>query len=125
MTTPQLQLTKIEFEDITIKLPELLVFFRGKEIHASLTQLRILMIFLSDPYRRFTNAELVTMLQLANKPALATLINSVRSLLDQQYIVTIHAWGYAFAVERRYAEMNGILVWGVGRRKNQLVEENN
>lgn len=89
--------TSIEFHDIVIKFPELQVTFRGRQLHVSLAQLRLLMIFLSGPYLTFTSYELITKLQLTNKPALATLINSVRALLDQQYIVTVWGEGYAFA----------------------------
>jgi len=90
----------IIFEDIKVKLPELQVCFRGEEIHMTLTQLRLLMIFLSDPYGRFTNEELVWRSQLPSKPALKVLITNIRSLLDQKYIVTVHGFGYAFAQEK-------------------------
>lgn len=88
----------VRFDEITVRMPELQVCFRGKELHLTLTQLRLLMIFLSDPYGQFTNAELVRRIQLPSKPALNVLITNVRSLLDQKYIFTLHGFGYAFAI---------------------------
>ncbi len=87
----------IKFDAITVSLPELRVHIQGKEIYPTLTQLRLLMIFLFNPYGEFTGDELIRKLQLPSRPALNVLIANVRSLLDQKYIVTVHGFGYAFA----------------------------
>jgi Response regulators consisting of a CheY-like receiver domain and a winged-helix DNA-binding domain len=90
----------VRFEDLTVTLPELTVCFRGQEIHLTLTQLRLLLIFLSDPYGRFASQELIRRAQLTSKQYLNVLITDIRSLLDHKYIYTIHGVGYAFALER-------------------------
>ena len=90
----------VRFDEVTISLPDLRVWFQGEEIHLSLAQLRLLMVFLSDPYGRFTFDELIRRLQLTSKQSLAVLVNSVRGLLGQKYIFTMHGFGYAFAVEK-------------------------
>lgn len=90
----------IQFEEISIHLPELRVYFGAKELCVSLTQLRLLMLLLSDPYGRFTNDELIRRLQLPSRPSLNVLICNVRELLDQKYIVTLHGFGYAFTMEK-------------------------
>jgi DNA-binding response OmpR family regulator len=90
----------VRFGDVTVRMPELQVCFRGREIHLTLTQLRLLMIFLSDPFGRFSSAELVRRAQLPSKPALNVLITNLRALLDQEYIRTLHGFGYAFMVEK-------------------------
>ena len=91
---------KINFEDITVQLPELKVCFRGNAIHLTLTQLRLLLIFLSDPYGRFTNEELIRRMELFSKSHLNVVVTHLRKLLDQQYIFTMRGYGYAFAIER-------------------------
>ena len=90
----------IRFEDITILMPELKVRFRGNEIHLTLTELRLLMIFLSDPYGRFTNEELIRRMELFSKPHLNVIVTHLRKRLDQQYIFAVRGFGYAFALER-------------------------
>ena len=90
----------IQFEELSIRLPELRVHLRGKEINVTLTQLRLLTILVSDPYGHFTSEELIRRLQLPSRPALAVLITNVRELLGQKYIVTLHGFGYAFTVEK-------------------------
>lgn len=91
---------QLSFKDLQINVPELRVRFRGNELHLTLTQLRLLMIFLSDPYGRFTSQELVRRAQLPSKQALNVLINTLRTLLDQEYIRTLHGFGYAFTLEK-------------------------
>ena len=90
----------VSFGDLTIRVPELRVHLRERELNVSLAQLRLLMIFLSDPYGRFTSDELVRRLQLPSKQALNVLICGVRELLDQKYIFTVRGYGYAFALEK-------------------------
>jgi Response regulators consisting of a CheY-like receiver domain and a winged-helix DNA-binding domain len=89
----------INFEDVTVMMPELKVCFRGNDIHLSLTQLRLLMIFLSDPYGRFTSEELIRQMELFSKPHLNVVVTHLRKQLDQKYIFTVRGFGYAFALE--------------------------
>jgi DNA-binding response OmpR family regulator len=90
----------VKFEDITVQLPDLNVRFRGNEIHLSLTQLRLLMIFLSDPYGRFTSEELIRRMGFFSKPHLNIYITHLRKHFDQRYIFAVRGYGYAFALER-------------------------
>jgi len=90
----------ILFKDIKIKLPELRTWFDGREVYPSLQDLRLLMIFLSDPYKQFSGDELITLVDLPSKASLHTLVCRLRQLLDGKYIFAVRGWGYAFAKER-------------------------
>ena len=89
----------LRHEDLTIYLPDLRVCLREKELYVSISQLRLLMIFLSDPYGHFATSELIRRLRLPSKPALSVLICGLRELLEQKYIVTVRGFGYAFTVD--------------------------
>jgi hypothetical protein len=86
----------IEFEEIRIKLPELRVWYGDKELFPSLIQIRLLLIFLSNPYWEFGSQELVNKLQLSSHGALIAQIHRLRVMLDRKYIVTA-PYGYAFS----------------------------
>lgn len=86
--------------ELTVRLPDLRVYRRDKELCVSLAQLRLLMIFLSDPYGRFSTGELVRRLQLPSQPALSVLICNTRTLLEQKYIHTVRSYGYVFTLEK-------------------------
>ena len=91
----------IQFHEIKVQLPELRTWFRDAEMYPSLTELKLLMIFLSDPYHQFTYEELIRRLQLTSASALAVNVWKLRKMLDQRYIVTVHGCGYAFAEQRK------------------------
>jgi DNA-binding response OmpR family regulator len=90
----------VQFEDVSVIFPELMVRFRGNDIHLSLTELRLLLIFLSDPYGCFRTEELVRRLGINSRPQLNVLVNRIRVLLDQKYIHNRRGYGYAFAEEK-------------------------
>jgi hypothetical protein len=96
-------MNNIEFEEIRIKLPELRVWYGDKELFPSLIQIRLLLIFLSNPYWAFGSQELVNKLQLSSHGALIAQIHRLRVMLDRKYIVTA-LYGYAFSKESRSQE---------------------
>ena len=96
----------IEFQEIRIKVPEMRIWHGDTEVFPSLTELRLLMLFLSDPYKKFEPEELINRLQLTSRASLMTLIHHLRVRLNtctacrrkcKKYIVTVPGWGYAFA----------------------------
>jgi len=90
-------MNNVEFEDIKVRLPELRTWFHDKEVYPSLQELRLLLVFLSDPYHCFTNHELIDRIDLTSKNALHVLVKRLRSMLDQKYIFAMRGNGYAFA----------------------------
>jgi DNA-binding response OmpR family regulator len=92
-------MNSVEFEEIKIKLPELRTWLGEREIYPTLTELRLLMVLLSDPYYPFTSGELIRRLQLTGIASLSTTICHLRKRLFQKYVVTVHGCGYAFAAE--------------------------
>lgn len=90
-------MNNVEFEDIRIKMPELRMWFGDREIYPSLTEMRLLLILLSDPCGGFATEELVTRMGLTGKQSLHTLIANLRRKLDQKYIFAVRGWGYTFA----------------------------
>lgn len=87
----------IRFNDITISLLELRVWLGAKEIHCSLTDLRLLLIFVQDPYMSITAGELVRQTGQPDVKALYVAVCRLRRLLRQRYIVTHKQGGYSFA----------------------------
>src|SRR5512138_1005909 len=97
--------SSIEFEDLKIVLPELRVWFRNAEIYPSLRELRLLLVFLSDPHRTMSTKELIDRTDVMSLQALYTLIARVRVLLDQQYIFTVRGGiGYSFMEPTRVSD---------------------
>lgn len=90
----------IRFGNLTVSLPDLRVHACEKELYLTLTQLRLLLIFLSDPYGQFATSELIRRLQLPSKQSLIVLVCVLRERLDQRYIFTLQGYGYAFALEK-------------------------
>jgi len=90
-----------KFEDVEVRIPELQVLFCGKIIHVTLLELRLLMIFLEQPYKQISSDELIQRVDLTGPDALRTLISSVRSRLDQKYIHSCRGYGYAFTRQSR------------------------
>lgn len=96
------QLNTVEFDQVRVSLLELRVWLGEREIHFTLTELRLLLVFLVEPYRVISRAELVERAQLTNVGALHTLICRLRLLLGQRYIHTVRGKaGYAFAWQGR------------------------
>lgn len=91
----------IEFETIKVKMPELRIWCEDTELFPSLTELRLLLLFLSDPYKRFEPDELISRLQLTSRASLTTLVHNLRERLGHRYIVTVPGWGYTFAREKK------------------------
>lgn len=86
----------IHYGKLAITLPDLRVYLDGKEIHPSMQQMKLIMVFMYEPYRSFKPCELVERVDMTSESALRTLIVSVRRLLDDLYIVT-NKTGYSFA----------------------------
>lgn len=86
----------ITFEDITIKLPELRVYYKKVERHLTFAELRLLLILISDPLRIIPAEELLHRSKLTTKESLAKYVNSLRNILDQKYIYNARNFGYAF-----------------------------
>lgn len=92
----------IQFNNISVSLIELRVWVKDTEIHFTLSELRLLLVFLADPYRTISRDELIKRVDLMSISALHTLINRVRTLLDQQYIFTVRGGvGYSFTEPTR------------------------
>lgn len=91
------RISGFKFDDVEVTLPELRVIFRGTEVHFTLTEMRLLLIFLEHPHEMFSSDELIHRLRLTGPASLHTLINSVRNLLDQSYIHTCRSRGFTFA----------------------------
>jgi DNA-binding response OmpR family regulator len=87
---------EIQFEEIKVDLAEMRVWLDRAEISLSMQELRLLMVFLADPYRCYSNQELITSVRLTSLNSLHALVNRVRTRLGQKYIVTVRGWGYAF-----------------------------
>lgn len=94
-------MSNLEFEDIKIKLPELRTWFRDREIFPTLAELKLLMVLVSAPHERFSTDELVARLDLPSHQSLHVMIAHLREKLDQQYIITMRGYGYAFAKKER------------------------
>jgi DNA-binding response OmpR family regulator len=94
-------MSNVEFDDIKVELPELRTWLGEREIYPTLTELRLLMVLLSDPYYAFSAGELIRRLQLTGIASLSTTICHLRKRLCQKYIVTVHGCGYAFAQKGR------------------------
>jgi DNA-binding response OmpR family regulator len=92
--------TTIRFNDILVHLLQLRVWLGTKEVHFTQNELRVLLIFLQEPYRAISSDELVRRADLTNTSALWGLISRLRCLLDQHYIHTVNG-GYAFAQNGR------------------------
>jgi len=86
----------VTYEDLTIKLPDLRVYYKRVERHITFVELRILMILLAEPTVVITAEELVRRAGLTNKASLCKYISTLRSIFDQRYIHTIHGTGYSF-----------------------------
>ena len=93
-------MNNIVFEDVRIMMPDLRIWLGDQQIHPSLTELRLMLILLSDPYEAFTSGELIRRLQLPSRQALAVTVWKLRQRIEQRYIISVHGCGYAFA-ERR------------------------
>lgn len=90
----------IVFEEIKVKLPELRVWFDDREIYLSLSQLRLLMILLTDPQGVFTNDELVAMTDMMSRESLHQVVPKLRRALGGKYIVSVRGTGYSLTKER-------------------------
>ncbi len=86
----------IRFNDVTVSLLELRVWFREKELSLSLRELRLLVAFLEEPYQIISREELIRRVDLMSSAALQAMICRLRSAFDHQYIVTHHELGYSF-----------------------------
>ena len=93
-------MNSVEFQEIRIKMPELRTWFSDREIYPSLSELRLLMILLTDPWDVFTHDELITRMNLTSLEALQQLVYKLRNKLDGKYILSVSGTGYAFT-ERR------------------------
>lgn len=95
----------IEYNDILIKLPELRVYFKKVERHLTFAELRLLLIFLSEPEQTIESGELIRRARLTTRSALARYVNSLRNILDQKYIYNQRNSGYSFEPPQR--SLNG------------------
>ncbi len=86
----------IQYEEITVQLPDLKVFYKRTERHLTFAELRILLIMLSDPARIIPTGELIHRAKLTTKSALAKYISALRAILDQKYIFSHRGEGYSF-----------------------------
>lgn len=101
MTTPNY----IHFDDLTVSLLQLRVWHGEKEIHFTLSELRVLLTLLSEPHRTFSREELIQLADLTSTAALWTLISRIRDLLGKQYIYTVRGGaGYSFVPPQRAAD---------------------
>lgn len=88
--------TEIQYLDITVKLPDLRMYYKKVERHLTFTELRLLLILITEPQRIIPTEELVHRANLTTKESLAKYIHSLRTILDQTYIHTHHNAGYSF-----------------------------
>ena len=97
--------TQIRFNDIMVSLLELRVWFQDEEVHFTKTELKILLIFLAEPYETISTTELVRRADLMSIQELQTMISRIRALLDHQYIVS-HGWGgYSFVKSTKWSRL--------------------
>lgn len=96
----QIETHRIYFQNIIVSLLELRVWHSEKEIHFTLSELRLLLAFLADPFKTISAEELVRAVDLTSLESLYGLIFRVRTLLGQQYIVTQDC-GYSFVDRSR------------------------
>lgn len=94
-------MNNIVFEEIKVKMPELRTWFGDREIYLSLSQLRLLMILLSDPSGLFTYRELIARADLTTQEGLAQLVLQLRRKLNNKYIINIPALGYVLTERKR------------------------
>lgn len=94
-------MNNIEFEEIKIKLPELRIWFRDREIFLTLAELKLLMVLVSAPRETFSTNELIIRLDLPSAQSLHVMIAHLREKLDQQYIIIMRGYGYAFTQNGR------------------------
>jgi len=89
----------IIFEEVKIELPELRTFYKKVERHLTFSELRILIILLSEPARIVPTSELIHRANLTSRESLAKYINSLRDIMDKKYIFTHRNLGYSFSKE--------------------------
>lgn len=94
-----------EYNDITITFPELRVYFKKVERHLTFAELRLLLIFISEPKRTISSGELIRRVKLTTRSSLAKYVNSLRNILDQKYIYNQRNSGYSFEHPQR--SLNG------------------
>ncbi len=87
----------IRFNDVTVSLLELRVRLGKREIHCTLTDLRLLLKLLEEPYKVVPFDELVRHADLTNRRALWVSVCRLRKLLEGRYVVSHIGIGYAFA----------------------------
>jgi DNA-binding response OmpR family regulator len=90
-------MNNIEFEEIRVMLPELRIWFGDREIYLSMTEMRLLLILLSDPRAVFPVHELTRRMDLMSREALIVTVSHLRQKLGKKYIVTTPRVGYALA----------------------------
>lgn len=87
----------IVFEEIEIQFPALEVSAFGEKIHLTLTELRVLLLFLSDPHRAFALSEMAERLDLSTANNVRVKIATLQKKLGQRYIRNVGLGAYAFA----------------------------
>ena len=87
----------VRFNDIKVDLMELRVWHGEKDIHFTLSELRLLLVFLLEPYKVISRDELIKRVDLTNAGALYSLISRLRALLGQEYVFSRDGMGYSFA----------------------------
>jgi DNA-binding response OmpR family regulator len=98
----------VQFNEIGVDLPELRVRIAGQPVHFTLIELRLLLIFLQDPYKVISVEELAARADLASPSSVQVTIHRLRALLGQKYIFTRgHGQGYSFAERGRLKNTPG------------------
>ncbi len=89
----------IEYQDVSVKLPDLKTYYKRVERHLTFVETRLLLILISEPEKVFQSDELVKRTGLTTKDSLTKYIFALRNMLDQHYIHTHHGFGYSFATK--------------------------
>jgi DNA-binding response OmpR family regulator len=107
----------IRFQDVSVSLLELRVRIAGRPVHFTLIELRLLLIFLQDPYKVIPVEELAARADLASSSSVQVTIHRMRALLSQRYIFTRgHGQGYSFAERGRLKTTKEAVTTETGRR---------
>lgn len=105
-------LQHLRFQDIDVDLIRLRVCYRERDVHFTLAELRLLLAFLVEPYKTFTHAELIELLDVTSSTALYELISRVRILLDEQYVfLDKRCSGYSLLAPKRARKLEREEVW--------------
>jgi DNA-binding response OmpR family regulator len=85
----------IEYKEIRITLPELRVKVKEEPVSLSLTEIRLLLILLEEPFRIIPSGEIIQRAKMTSLNALQVYLARLRIKLDNKFIYCERSRGYS------------------------------